>query len=85
MVGDILIGGLTGYGLNTARARRNGHFGHDLDEADFASRAHMGAAAEFATVASDIDDADDVAIFIAKKGEGVSRFLLKFSLVGFDL
>ena len=35
--------------------------------------------------AADIDDADELAVFVAEEREGSFGFLVEFSLVGFDL
>src|SRR5580692_8797925 len=83
--GNKIDRGLAGDGLDAARACGDGAFGHDFHQPDFARGGDMGAAAEFAAIAADIDDADDLAVFVAKEGEGALRLLVELGLVGLDL
>ncbi len=75
---------LAGDGLDAAGAGGDGHLGDDLDEADLARGRHVGAAAEFAAVAADVDHADDLAVLVAEEGEGALGLLVEVGLVGFD-
>jgi hypothetical protein len=56
----------------------------DLDESDLSGRRHVGARAELPAVAPDVDDADDLAVFLAEEGEGALRLLVELHLVGHD-
>ena len=76
---------LTGDGFDATGAGGDGHLGDDFDKADFAGGADVGAAAELAAVTADIDDADELAVFVAEEREGSFGFLVELSLVGFDL
>jgi hypothetical protein len=78
-------GGLAGDGFDAARAGGDGHLGDDFDEADFAGGGNVRAAAEFAAVAADVHDADELAVFVAEEGEGALGLLVEFGLVGVDL
>jgi hypothetical protein len=76
--------GLAGDGFDAARAGGDGHLGDDLDEADFAGGGNVRAAAELAAVAADVDDADELAVFVAEEGEGALGLFVEFGLVGVD-
>jgi hypothetical protein len=45
----------------------------------------MGAGAELAAVAADVDDAHDLAVLLAEEGEGALGLLVEVHLVGLDL
>jgi len=40
----------------------------------------VGAAAEFSAVAADVDDADELAVFVAEKGEGALGLFVELGL-----
>ena len=79
---DEIESGLASDCFNASSTRRDGHFGDDLDHADFAGGGDVGATAEFTTVATDIDDADNVTVLIAEEGEGAFRLFVELGFVG---
>jgi hypothetical protein len=83
-VRDEVEGGLAGDGLDAARAGGDRHLGDDFDEADLTRGGDVGAAAELAAVAADVDDADDLAVLVAEEGEGALGLLVEIGLVGVD-
>ena len=83
--GDEIKGSLAGDSLDAAGPGRDGAFRNDLHQGDLRDGADMGASAQFAAVAPDVDDADDPAVFVAEEGERALRLLVELGLVGEDL
>ena len=73
-VGHVVEGALRGNGLDTADVRARGGLGDNLEQADLGSVGSMRTTAELAgerlVLGAHGNDADDVAILLAKQGDG---------------
>ena len=72
-VGHVVERALGGHGLDTADVRARGGLGNDLEQADLGSVGGMRTTAELAgerlVLGAHGDDADDVAVLLAKEGD----------------
>ena len=72
-IGHVVEGTLRGHGLDTADVGPRRGLGNDLEQADLGGAGGMGATAELTgermVLGAHRDDADDVAILLAKQGD----------------
>ena len=79
-VGHVVEGTLRGHGLDTADIGARGGLGNDLEQADLGGVGSVCATAEFAgerlVLGAHGDNADDVAILLAKQGDSAGSLSL---------